>query len=52
MSMGVPVLIAVVVLLVAALPPWPHSCSQGYLPTGMPGVIMAAIRVLVLMGKM
>ncbi len=50
--MSVLVLIAVVVLLVASLPGWPHSRGWGYFPAGMLGVIMVAVLILVLMGKM
>ncbi|MFC0696815.1 DUF3309 family protein [Paraburkholderia humisilvae] len=52
MDMGVLVLIVAVVLLVSALPRWPHSRRWGYLPTSVPGVVAIAVLVLVLMGKM
>jgi hypothetical protein len=52
MSMGILVLIVVVVLLIAALPRWPHSRNWGYFPTSMLGVVVIAMLVLVLMGKM
>ncbi|BEU28378.1 DUF3309 domain-containing protein [Paraburkholderia strydomiana] len=52
MSMGVLVLVVVVVLLIAALPRWPHSRNWGYFPTSMLGAVTIAVLVLVLMGKM
>jgi hypothetical protein len=52
MSMGLLVLFVVVVLLIAALPRWPHSRSWGYFPISMLGVVTIAVLVLVLMGKM
>lgn len=51
MSMGVLVLIVAVVLLVFALPRWPHSRRWGYFPTSVIGVVAIAVLVLVLMGK-
>ncbi|TXC82415.1 DUF3309 family protein [Paraburkholderia azotifigens] len=52
MDMGVLVLIVAAVLLVSALPRWPHSRKWGYFPTSVPGVVAIAVLVLVLMGKM
>jgi hypothetical protein len=52
MDIGVLALILTVVLLVAALPRWPHSRRWGYFPTSMLGVVAIALLVLVLMGKM
>jgi hypothetical protein len=50
--MGVLVLIVAAALLVAVLPRWPHSRSWGYFPTGMVGVVVVAVLVMVLLGKM
>ncbi|WP_429322195.1 DUF3309 domain-containing protein [Paraburkholderia sp. GAS448] len=50
--MGTLILIVIAVLLVAALPRWPHSRSWGYFPSSMLGVIVIAVLVMVLMGKM
>jgi hypothetical protein len=52
MSTGLLLLIVVVVLLFAALPRWPHSRNWGYFPTSMLGVVVIALLVMVLMGKM
>jgi hypothetical protein len=52
MTMGTLILIVIAVLLVAALPRWPHSRSWGYFPSSMLGVIVIAVLVMVLMGKM
>jgi hypothetical protein len=52
MSTGPLVLIVVVVLLIAALPRWPHSRDWGYFPTSLLGVVVIALLVMVLMGKM
>ena len=51
MSIGLIVLIIVVLLLIGALPTWPHSRSWGYGPTGGLGLVLIIILVLFLMGK-
>ena len=49
MSLGTILLIVLVLLLVGALPTWPHSRSWGYGPTGGLGLVL--IIVLVLLGR-
>lgn len=51
MTIGTIVLIIVVLLLIGALPTWPHSKSWGYGPTGGLGLVLIIILVLFLMGK-
>jgi hypothetical protein len=51
MSLGLIVLIIVVLILVGALPTWPHSRSWGYMPSGTLGLILIILLVLLLMGK-
>jgi hypothetical protein len=51
MNMGVPAPIVAVVLLVSALPGWPHSRRWGYFPSSVPGVVAIAVLLLVLIGK-
>ena len=50
--MGLILLIILVVLLLGALPSWPHSRSWGYRPTGILGVIIIIVVILLLMGKL
>jgi hypothetical protein len=45
------VLILVVLLLVGALPTWPHSASWGYFPSGGLGLVLIIILVLMLLGR-
>jgi hypothetical protein len=52
MSIGLIVLIIVVLILVGALPTWPHSRSWGYMPSGTLGIILVILIVLLLMGKL
>jgi hypothetical protein len=51
MSLGTILLIVLVLLLVGAIPAWPHSRSWGYGPTGGLGVIVIVLVVLLLMGR-
>ncbi|WP_213989688.1 DUF3309 family protein [Sodalis sp. dw_96] len=49
--MGTIVLIVLILLLIGALPSWPHSRSWGYYPSGTLGIIVIILIVLVLMGR-
>jgi hypothetical protein len=51
MSLGMILLIIVVLMLVGALPTWPHARSWGYGPSGIVGVILVIVLVLFLMGR-
>jgi hypothetical protein len=50
MSLGLILLIIVVLILVGALPTWPHSRSWGYMPSGTLGLVLVILLVLVLLG--
>ncbi len=49
--MGTIILIIVVLMLVGAIPTWPHSRSWGYAPSGGLGLILIILLVLILMGR-
>jgi uncharacterized protein DUF3309 len=49
MSIGLIVLIIVVLLLLGAIPTWPHSRSWGYGPSGGLGLVLVIVIVLLLM---
>lgn len=51
MSVGTILLIVLILLLVGALPAWPHSQSWGYGPSGGLGLVLVILLVLLLMGK-
>ena len=51
MSLGTILLIILILLLVGALPSWPHSRSWGYGPSGGIGLTVLIIVVLVVMGR-
>ncbi len=43
-------LIVLLVLLIGALPTWPHSRRWGYYPGGILGVLLVIVLILILMG--
>ena len=44
-------LIVLILLLVGALPTWPHSTSWGYAPSGLLGTVLIILLILMLMGR-
>jgi len=44
-------LILVILLLIGALPTWPHSVNWGYFPSGGLGLVLAIVLVLMLVGR-
>jgi hypothetical protein len=52
MSLGTILLIVIILLLIGALPTWPHSRSWGYYPSGGLGLVLIVLIILLLMGKL
>jgi len=48
MSLGTILLIVLILLLIGAIPAWPHSRNWGYAPTGGIGLVAVIIIVLLL----
>jgi hypothetical protein len=44
-------LIVLILLLVGAIPSWPHSRSWGYGPSGILGVVLVVVLILALTGR-
>lgn len=44
-------LIVLILLLLAAIPAWPYSTSWGYYPSGLIGVVLLVVAILLLMGR-
>lgn len=44
-------LIILILLLIGALPAWPHSRRWGYFPSGGLGLILLVVIILLLMGR-
>jgi hypothetical protein len=51
MSLGTLLLIVLILLLIGAIPSWPHSQSWGYGPSGGLGLVVIIVVVLLLMGR-
>ncbi|ADI29355.1 DUF3309 family protein [Methylotenera versatilis] len=51
MSLGTILLIILILMLVGAIPSWPHSKNWGYGPSGGLGLIVIILIVLVLLGR-
>ena len=49
--LGTVLVILLVLMLIGALPTWPHSRSWGYAPTGGLGVALVILVVLLLLGR-
>jgi hypothetical protein len=52
MSLGTILLVVLILILLGALPTWPHSQSWGYYPSGGIGVVVVILLILVLLGKL
>lgn len=50
--MGLVLLIVLVLLLLGALPTWPHSQSWGAGPSGVIGLILVVVVILLLIGRL
>jgi hypothetical protein len=49
--MGTILLIILILLLLGAVPVWPHSRNWGYYPGGGIGLVLLIVLILVLMGR-
>ena len=52
LMLGTILLIVLVILLVGALPSWPHSKSWGYFPSGGLGLVLIILVILLLTGRL
>jgi hypothetical protein len=51
MGLGTILLIVLILALVGVIPAWPHSRGWGYGPSGVVGLIVVVLIVLLLMGR-
>lgn len=49
--LGTVLLVLLILMLLGALPTWPHSRSWGYYPSGGVGLVLAILVILLLLGK-
>lgn len=52
MSLGTILLIVLILILIGVIPTWPHSRSWGYAPSGVLGVVLIVVVVLLLTGRL
>ena len=51
MSLGTILLVVLILLLIGAIPSWPHSRSWGSGPSGGLGLVVIILIVLLLLGR-
>jgi hypothetical protein len=51
MGLGTILLIVLIVMLIGAVPAWPHSRGWGYAPSGGLGLVVLILLILVVMGR-
>ncbi len=51
MTLGTVLLIVLILVLVGALPTWPHSRGWGYYPSGALTIVLVVVLVLLLTGR-
>ncbi len=49
--LGTILIVLLVLMLLGALPNWPHSKNWGYGPTGGLGLVLVILVILLLLGK-
>jgi hypothetical protein len=52
MGLGTILLIVLILMLLGAIPTWPHSRSWGYGPSGVLGLVVVVLIVLLLTGRL
>ncbi|MBK7546666.1 MAG: DUF3309 domain-containing protein [Rhodoferax sp.] len=52
MSLGTILLIILILMLIGAMPSWPHSRSWGYGPSGGLGLVVIIILILLVTGRL
>ncbi|HKX58031.1 MAG TPA: DUF3309 family protein [Steroidobacteraceae bacterium] len=52
MTLGTILLIVLILLLIGAIPAWPYSRGWGYGPSGVVGLIVIVLIVLLLTGRL
>lgn len=51
MSLGAILLILLILMLIGVIPTWPHSRSWGYRPSGVLGLLLVILLILILSGR-
>ncbi|AVT49560.1 DUF3309 family protein [Shewanella baltica] len=51
MTVGTILLVVLILMLIGAVPTWPHSKNWGYGPSGGLGLVVFILVILLLLGK-
>lgn len=49
--LGTILIVVLILVLIGAIPTWPHSRSWGYRPSGLLGVVLIIVIILLLLGR-
>jgi hypothetical protein len=49
--LGIILIVVLILILVGALPTWPHSRNWGYFPSGGLGLILLVVVILLFLGQ-
>jgi hypothetical protein len=49
--LGIALIVIMILVLIGAIPTWPHSKNWGYYPTGGVGLVLVIVVVLLLLGR-
>jgi len=49
--MGTILIVILILILIGALPTWPHSRNWGYFPSGGLGLVLLILIILMLLGR-
>jgi hypothetical protein len=52
MGLGTILLVILILMLIGAIPSWPHSKGWGYGPSGGLGLVVIVLLILVVTGKL
>ncbi len=50
--LGTILIVLLILMLLGAVPRWPHSRNWGYYPSGGLGLVLLIVLILVLMGRL
>ena len=50
--LGLILIVILILMLVGAMPRWPHSRNWGYYPSGGLGVVLLVVIILLLLGRL
>jgi hypothetical protein len=50
--LGIALIVILILVLIGAIPTWPHSRNWGYYPSGGLGLILVIVVLLVLLGQL